>query len=182
MADYDESTYGERIAEVYDSLNQSIRYDDHGARFLAPLAKGRRVSNSASALGESRFRSRSAASEARRRRSAGDGREVARQTRRRADSGRDGQLRQSEKRRTLLADLCRLQHLLRILAQEDQVRCFTRVAKRLTPDGACVLEAFVPDLTRYDHAAGTATHADSRRTYLMEVSHVNVATQRVRAQ
>ena len=44
MADYDESTYGERIAEVYDSLNESMRYDASAAvDFLAPLAKGRRV-------------------------------------------------------------------------------------------------------------------------------------------
>ncbi len=44
MADYDESTYGERIAEVYDSVNESMRYDASAAvDFLAPLAKGRRV-------------------------------------------------------------------------------------------------------------------------------------------
>ena len=44
MADYDESTYGERIAEVYDSVNDSMRYDaSEAVDFLAPLAKGRRV-------------------------------------------------------------------------------------------------------------------------------------------
>src|SRR5258708_15711399 len=44
MSDYDESTYGERIAEVYDAFNDSIGYDPSAAvDFLAPLAKGRRV-------------------------------------------------------------------------------------------------------------------------------------------
>ena len=33
--------------------------------------------------------------------------------------------------------------------QEDQVRCFANVAKHLTEGGIFVLEAFLPDLTRY---------------------------------
>src|SRR5919197_6414637 len=32
-----------------------------------------------------------------------------------------------------------------LLTQEDQVRCFARVAERLAPGGAFVVEAFVPD-------------------------------------
>lgn len=36
-----------------------------------------------------------------------------------------------------------------LLEQADQVRCFGNVAKRLKPDGAFVIEAFVPDLTRF---------------------------------
>ena len=35
-------------------------------------------------------------------------------------------------------------------SQEDQVRCFARVAEHLTDDGVFVLEAFVPDVTRFD--------------------------------
>ena len=35
-------------------------------------------------------------------------------------------------------------------SQEDQVRCFARVAEHLTADGVFVLEAFVPDPTRFD--------------------------------
>ncbi len=36
-----------------------------------------------------------------------------------------------------------------LLDQESQVRCFGNVAQRLKPDGAFVIEAFVPDLTRF---------------------------------
>ncbi len=36
-----------------------------------------------------------------------------------------------------------------LLSQDEQVRCFGRVAKRLRPGGAFVVEAFVPDLTRF---------------------------------
>jgi SAM-dependent methyltransferase len=37
-----------------------------------------------------------------------------------------------------------------LLTQEDQVRCFANVAKRLTDGGVFVLEAFVPDMTRFN--------------------------------
>jgi SAM-dependent methyltransferase len=39
-----------------------------------------------------------------------------------------------------------------LLTQDDQVRCFARVAERLTPGGAFVVEVFVPDPVR--HARG----------------------------
>jgi len=37
-----------------------------------------------------------------------------------------------------------------LLTREDQVRCIRNVAEHLTDGGAFVLEAFVPDLTRFD--------------------------------
>jgi SAM-dependent methyltransferase len=37
-----------------------------------------------------------------------------------------------------------------LLSQEDQLRCFANVAAHLTDDGLFVLEAFFPDLGRYD--------------------------------
>jgi SAM-dependent methyltransferase len=40
--------------------------------------------------------------------------------------------------------------LFALLTQQDQVRCFRNVADRLEPGGAFVVEAFVPDLTRFD--------------------------------
>ena len=42
-----------------------------------------------------------------------------------------------------------------LLTQDDQVRCFENVAKRLRPGGAFVIEAFVPDLTRFDRGQRT---------------------------
>ncbi len=36
-----------------------------------------------------------------------------------------------------------------LTTQEDQVRCFDNVAKRLSADGVFVVEAFVPDITRF---------------------------------
>ena len=37
-----------------------------------------------------------------------------------------------------------------LLSQEDQVRCFSNVARRLREGGVFVIEAFVPDMTRWD--------------------------------
>jgi SAM-dependent methyltransferase len=37
-----------------------------------------------------------------------------------------------------------------LLSQEDQVRCFSNVARRLQEGGVFVIEAFVPDMTRWD--------------------------------
>ena len=39
---------------------------------------------------------------------------------------------------------------LMLTTQDDQVRCFARVAANLLPGGVFVMEAFVPDLTRFD--------------------------------
>jgi SAM-dependent methyltransferase len=40
--------------------------------------------------------------------------------------------------------------LFGLLTQSDQVRCFTNVAPRLSPDGVFVIEVFFPDLGRFD--------------------------------
>jgi SAM-dependent methyltransferase len=40
--------------------------------------------------------------------------------------------------------------LFALLSQEDQARCFSNVARRLREGGVFVIEAFVPDMTRWD--------------------------------
>lgn len=40
--------------------------------------------------------------------------------------------------------------LFALTSQEDQIRCFTNVAKHLEPGGTFVIECFVPDLARFD--------------------------------
>lgn len=40
--------------------------------------------------------------------------------------------------------------LFALTTQDDQVRCFGNVARHLTDDGVFVIEAFVPDLGRFD--------------------------------
>lgn len=53
-----------------------------------------------------------------------------------------------------------------LVSQDAQVRCFRRVADRLEPGGSFVIEAFVPDLTRFDRGqrvSATAVSADEAR-------------------
>ena len=44
-----------------------------------------------------------------------------------------------------------------LLTKEDQVRCFASVASKLTEDGAFVIEAFVPDPTLFDRGQRVST-------------------------
>ena len=44
-----------------------------------------------------------------------------------------------------------------LLTQDDQARCFANVAEHLTDDGVFVLEAFVPDLSRFDRGQRVST-------------------------
>jgi hypothetical protein len=69
-----------------------------------------------------------------------------------------------------------------LLDQEDQVRCFHGVAARLADDGAFVMQAFVPDLARFDRGQRTQT-LDVRPDMLhLDTSRYDMASQRVDAQ
>jgi SAM-dependent methyltransferase len=46
-----------------------------------------------------------------------------------------------------------------LLEQEDQIRCFGNVARHLDEDGIFVIEAFVPDLARFDRGQRLETIA-----------------------
>jgi SAM-dependent methyltransferase len=69
-----------------------------------------------------------------------------------------------------------------LLAQDDQVRCFRGIVEHLTDDGVFVIEAFVPDLTRFTHGQRVgATDVGTDAVYLETSVHDPVA-QRVRSQ
>ena len=59
-----------------------------------------------------------------------------------------------------------------LLTQEDQVRCFRSAAAHLTPDGGFMLDAFVPDLSRFDRGQRVdTTHLDSDRVEINVARH-----------
>jgi SAM-dependent methyltransferase len=69
-----------------------------------------------------------------------------------------------------------------LLTQDDQVRCFENVARRLRPGGAFVIEAFVPDLSRFDRGQRTDTvHVDTDVVQMQATVH-DAKTQVVRTQ
>jgi SAM-dependent methyltransferase len=49
--------------------------------------------------------------------------------------------------------------LFALLEQDDQIRCFANVAQHLDDDGVFVIEAFVPDLARFDRGQRLETIA-----------------------
>ena len=69
-----------------------------------------------------------------------------------------------------------------LLTQDDQVRCFRNVASHLTDQGVFVIEAFVPDLTRF--VQGQAVRADQVEPDLvtLDVSQHDPVTQQVKSQ
>lgn len=67
-------------------------------------------------------------------------------------------------------------------SQEDQLRCFANVAAHLSRDGCFVMEAFVPDLTLFDHGqVNKATRVTAERVEL-DVGQHDAAAQRVNSQ
>lgn len=146
MADYDETTYGERIADVYD-LFYGMRQDlGPVLDFLVPLARGRRVLELGIGTGRLALPlaargvkvhgiDASAAMVAKMREKPG-GAEIPVVMGNFADVRIGGQF-------ALIYVV--FNTFFALLTQEEQVRCFSRVAKRLAPGGAFVIEAFVPD-------------------------------------
>jgi SAM-dependent methyltransferase len=69
--------------------------------------------------------------------------------------------------------------LFALLSQEDQVRCFANVAEHLTDDGVFVIEAFVPDLSRFDRGQRVGALAIETDSMHLEASKHDRAAQRV---
>ena len=72
--------------------------------------------------------------------------------------------------------------LFALTTQDDQVRCFTNVAEHLTEDGVFVVEAFVPDATRFTrHQTAGVDELDSDSVRL-EASRHDPVNQKVDSQ
>jgi SAM-dependent methyltransferase len=63
--------------------------------------------------------------------------------------------------------------------QEDQIRCFRSVAEHLQPDGLFLVEAFVPDLSRFERDQRLATVRIDDEGEWLEVSQHDAVTQHV---
>jgi len=66
-----------------------------------------------------------------------------------------------------------------LLTQENQLRCFANVARRLGRDGVFVLEAFVPDLSRFTHGQTIETKRVETDEVVIETSRHDPVEQRV---
>ncbi len=69
-----------------------------------------------------------------------------------------------------------------LLTQEEQVRCFRNAAARLAPGGAFVVEAFVPDVTRYEGGQTVRTTSIADGQVILEVTKLDLARQHLSSQ
>jgi SAM-dependent methyltransferase len=150
MDDYDASTYGERIAEVYDEQHRYL--DAGGVELLAELARGGRALELGIGTGRLALPLAARGVEVH-----GIDASPAMIERLRAKPG-------GEKIAVTVGDFAGVEAegefslvyvvfntFFALLSQDEQVRCFQNVARCLTPDGLFLVEAFVPDLSLYDH-------------------------------
>jgi len=69
-----------------------------------------------------------------------------------------------------------------LTTQEEQVRCFRNVAAHLTPEGRFLIEAFVPDMTRFDRGQTVWATKVTTENVDLDVSQHDPVTQRVVSQ
>src|SRR5271155_1794502 len=147
MAEYDETTYGERIAEVYDLFYGKRDNPETIADFLAPLAGKRRALELG--IGTGRIAIPLAARGVR---VMGIDSSPAMVAKMRAKPGgadipvvignfADVKVTGGGFGLVYIA----FSTLFALRNQDEQLRCFQRVAKRILPAGAFVVEAFNPD-------------------------------------
>src|SRR5256714_14153296 len=150
MDDYDASTYGERVAEIYDEQHGYMGESE--ADFLAELARGGRalelgvgtgrVALPLAARGLEVHGIDASPSMIERLRAKSGGESVTAHAGDFADVAVEGAF-------SLVYVV--FNTFFALLSQDEQVRCFRNVAQRLTPDGVFLVEAFVPDLSLYHH-------------------------------
>jgi SAM-dependent methyltransferase len=147
---YDPSTYGDRIADIYDEMHEG-KFDTEGAvSFLADVAGkgpvlelGIGTGRVAVPLVERGLEVHGIdASEAmvQRLRAKPGGDRIAVTLKDFAGVDVDG---------TFSLVFVVYNTLFALVTQEDQLKCFHNVAARLAPDGVFVIEAFVPDQARF---------------------------------
>jgi SAM-dependent methyltransferase len=180
MAEYDESTYGERIAEVYDAFVGVPRNADAVVDFLAGVAAGRRALELG--VGTGRIALPLAA---RGIRVAGIDASPKMVAKLRDKSGGDaipiiiGNFADVNVRGEFSLIYVVFNTFFALLNQEEQVRCFQRVARHLSRDGVFVIEAFVPDVARFDRGQRTGTLQVTADRVVIEATQHNPAAQRL---
>jgi SAM-dependent methyltransferase len=183
MEGYGPATYGDRIADAYDALYEETLDTDGAVETLADLAGDGPVLELA--IGTGRLALPLAAR----------GLEV---------HGIDASERMVEKLRAKpggaaipvtmgdFADVpvegtyrlvfIAFNTLFALLTQDGQLRCFANVARHLTDDGTFVIEAFFPDLARFDRDQRTDATWVGRDRVIIDASRHDAVEQRVDSQ
>jgi SAM-dependent methyltransferase len=181
MEGYGPETYGDRIAGVYDTFHEEIGLDTEGAvEALAELAGHGPVLELAIGTGRLALPLTERGLEVHgidaseemvaklREKPGGDAIPVTIGDF--ADVGVDG---------TYSLVFVAFNTFYALATQDDQLRCFVNAAARLTESGVFVLEAFVPDLARFDRDQRLQTNSISATEVVLDASRHDQAAQTI---
>ncbi|HKP17204.1 MAG TPA: class I SAM-dependent methyltransferase [Gaiellaceae bacterium] len=183
MEGYGIETYGDRIAEVYDGLYQDSLETDAAVETLAGLAGDGPVLELAIGTGRLALPLAARGLEVRgidasermvaslRAKPGGDRIQVAMGDF--ADVAVDGSYR---------LIFIAFNTLFALLTQDDQLRCFANAAARLAEGGAFVVEAFFPDLARFDRGQRAHVELVEAGRVMLDTSRHDPLAQRVDSQ
>jgi SAM-dependent methyltransferase len=183
MKDYDATTYGDRIAPIYDALYDGVFDDDATVGLLAELAAGRPALELAIGTGRIALPLRRAGVEI-----TGIDASEAMVAKLRAKPGGDdidvvmGDFADVEVEGTFGLVFIVFNSLFALTSQQDQVRCFRNVADHLADDGVFLIEAFVPDTARFERHQTAGIDSVSVDEVIMEASRHDPVRQRVDGQ
>jgi SAM-dependent methyltransferase len=180
MTDYSAATYGDRIAEIYDELYAFPDATESAVGLLAELAEGAPVLELGVGTGRLAVPlsergvpvSGIDASEAMlaKLRAKPGGASISVTVGDFADVAVDGRFR---------LVFVAFNTFFGLLTQDDQVRCMANVAARLEPGGRFLVEAFVPDLGRFDRGQRTSSSTIRTDLVALEVSAHDLTRQHV---
>lgn len=178
MEQYDESTYGEHIAEVYDNLY--VHFDPAAVTTLAELAQGGRALELGIGTGRIALPLAARGVEVH-----GIDASPAMVAKLRAKPGGD-------KIEVTIGDFAALDTannysliyvvfntFFALTNQQDQIRCFRNVAAHLSARGLFVIEAFVPDLGRFDRGQSVRALNATTTEASLDISLHDAINQRV---
>ena len=181
--EWDEKTYGEAVAGLYDDLYENLLDKASAVQFLAEKAEGRRALELAIGTGRIALPLRNAgvdlhgidiseAMVAKLREKPG-GREIPVTMGNFADVAIPGEFQ--------LIYLV-FNTIFALTTQEEQLRCFANVADHLTETGVFVVEAFVPDPARFERHQNTEVSNVEVDRVLVTFSRTDPAMQTVASQ
>ena len=183
MDDYGISTYGDRIAEIYDSLHPGGEELAAMLRALAELAGGGRALELG--IGTGRVALPLAAQGVAVHGIDASAPMVARL---RAKPGGDaipvtmGDFAELSVEGRFALVYCVFNTFFGLTTQDEQIRCFERVARRLEAGGAFLVEAFVPNLARLDGGQSVRISGSEAEPVSLELTRHDAPAQRLHGQ
>ena len=158
MEEYDKTTYGDRIADVYDDMYEDLFEVDEVVEVLAGLASGGRALELAIGTGRIALPLAERGVEVH----GIDASEAMVAKLRSKPGGAALPVTIGDFADVAVDDTFKLVYLVfntlfALETQEEQVRCFANVARVLEPGGMFLVEAFFPDVARFDR--GQRVHA-----------------------